>query len=73
MDKMTESLGSEVMSKFRENLGDINFGNLPLEVMRSSFCVWVMPCVVLLLSKVQQYNTLPRVTQCPGSGEFELE
>lgn len=53
MDKMTEGLGSEVMSKFRENLGDINFGNLQLEIISSSFCVSVKPCVVLLLSKVQ--------------------
>lgn len=48
MDKMTEGLGSEVMSKFRENLGDINFGNLQLEIIKFlllCFCK-AMCCVV---------------------------
>lgn len=48
MDKVTVALGSEVISKFRENLDDVNFRNLQLEVTSSSVCVFcnAMHCVV---------------------------
>ena len=86
MDKVTEGLSGEVISKFRENLGDINFGNLQSEVVSPSFCVSVMPRIVLLLCTVQWYlakgDSVPRIrgillwmqlpTQCKVSQEIKF-
>lgn len=43
MDEMIEGLAREVISKFREKLGDINFRDLQLEVTSTSFCVGCIP------------------------------